>query len=62
MDLTPENDALQFRAAWAAEQAQQSVIGVLMIEPEKLTAEIMQRLRPEDFTDATFRTLFTACR
>ena len=62
MDLTPENDALQFRATWAAEQAQQSVIGVLMIEPEKLTGEIMQRLRPEDFTDSTFRTLFTACR
>lgn len=42
--------------------AQQAVIGVLMIEPEKLTGEIMRRLRPEDFTDAPLRNIFTACR
>lgn len=61
MDLN-ETTGTQLRTADAALSAQQAVIGVLMIEPEKLTGEIMRRLRPEDFTDASLRTVFGACR
>ncbi len=45
-----------------ARNAQAAVIGSLLLEPEKLSGEIMQRLRPEDFSDASLRNLFTAAR
>ena len=42
--------------------AQASVIGALLLEPEKLSGEIMHALRPEDFTDSAMRSLFKAAR
>lgn len=48
--------------AVSARNAQAAVIGSLLLEPEKLSGEIMQRLRPEDFTDASLRNLFAAAR
>lgn len=48
-------------ASLAAWEAQQALIGTLVIEPE-LTGEIMRRVRSEDFSDAAFRHLFAACR
>lgn len=61
MDLTGA-DGRQIYAAQAAIEAQQAVIGCLLIDGEKLSGEIMRRIRAEDFTDPAFRTLFTACR
>lgn len=42
-------------------RAESSVLGSLLISPE-LAGEIFHRLRPEDFSDATLRTLFGAAR
>lgn len=61
MDLT-EGDGRSVYAAQTALEAQQAVIGSLLIDGEKLSGEVMRRLRPEDFTDSTLRTLFAACR
>ena len=46
--------------AWA--EAQQAVIGSLMIDPESCAGEIFQRARPEHFGEAPFRHLFEAAR
>ena len=45
-----------------AYDAQAAVIGSLLLEPERLAGEIMQRLRPEDFADGSLRSLFAAAR
>ena len=42
--------------------AQVAVIGSLLMEPERLSAQIMHRLRPEDFGDPQLRNLFRAAR
>lgn len=42
--------------------AQVAVIGSLLIEPEKLTGEIMYRCRVEDFNSPQLRTLFAAAQ
>lgn len=55
MDLnSPRNNA------WL--QAQQSVIGSLLIDPEHVAGEIFQRARPEHFGDAALRHIFEAAR
>ena len=61
MYLTPQEGGAWAAASLAAWEAQQALIGTLVIEP-KLTGEIMRRVRPEDFSDAAFRHLFEACR
>ena len=43
-------------------QAQQSVIGSLLIDPEHTAGEIFQRARPEHFSDSTMRHIFEAAR
>ena len=45
-----------------AYDAQAAVLGSLLIDPEHLAGEIMQRLRPEDFGDSSLRSLFGAAR
>ena len=45
-----------------AYDAQAAVIGSLLLEPERLAGEIMQRLRPEDFADGSLRSLYAAAR
>ena len=45
-----------------AYDAQAAVIGSLLLEPERLAGEIMQRLRPDDFSDGSLRSLFAAAR
>ena len=45
-----------------AYDAQAAVIGSLLLEPEQLAGEIMQRLRPDDFADGSLRSLFAAAR
>ena len=47
-------------SAWV--QAQQAVIGSLMLAPERCAGEIFQRARPEHFGDAAMRHVFEACR
>lgn len=42
--------------------AQVAVLGSLLIEPDKLSGEIMHRVRPEDFGDARLRNIFRAAR
>lgn len=42
--------------------AQLSVLGSLLLEPERLAGEIMQQLRPQDFGQADLRHLFEAAR
>lgn len=42
--------------------AQAALIGSLLIDPETLAGEIMQRVKPTDFTDSAIRSLFTAAR
>lgn len=42
--------------------AQSAVLGSLLIDPEHLSGEIFHRLRPEDFTDGSLRSLFSAAR
>ena len=42
--------------------AQVSVLGSLLLEPDKLGGEIMHRVTPEDFGTATLRNLFRAAR
>ena len=44
--------------SWA--EAQQTVIGSLLLEPERYAGEIFQRARPEHFGDAALRHLFEA--
>ena len=46
--------------AWA--EAQQAVIGSLMIEPEGCAGEIFQRAKPEHFGDPALRHVFEAAR
>ena len=48
--------------AVSAYDAQSAVLGSLLLESEKLSGEIFHRLRPEDFTDGSLRSLFTAAR
>ncbi len=48
--------------AVSAYDAQAAVLGSLLIDPEHLAGEIMQRLRPDDFSDSSLRSLFTAAR
>lgn len=45
-----------------AYDAQAAVIGSLLLEPERLAGEIMQRLRPDDFSDGSLRGLYAAAR
>ena len=45
-----------------AYDAQSAVLGSLLLEPDKLAGEIFHRLRPEDFTDGSLRSLFDAAR
>lgn len=56
-----DGDGRWFASSVAAWNAQQELIGILVIEPD-LTGEIMRRIRAEDFSDASFRHLFEACR
>lgn len=42
--------------------AQVAVLGSLLIEPDKLSGEIMHRVRPEDFGDAPLRNIFRAAK
>lgn len=44
--------------SWA--EAQQTVIGSLLLEPERYAGEIFQRAKPEHFGDAALRHLFEA--
>ncbi len=44
------------------DEIQAAVLGALLLEPEKLTGEIMRRVEPEDFLSSSFRNLFTAAR
>ena len=46
--------------AWA--QAQQAVIGALMLEPERCAGEVFQSARAEHFGEASYRHLFEAAR
>lgn len=46
----------------SAYDAQAAVLGSLLIDPEHLAGEIMQRLRPDDFADSSLRSLFAAAR
>ena len=48
--------------AVSAYDAQAAVLGSLLLDPEHLAGEIMQRLRPDDFSDSSLRSLFTAAR
>ena len=43
------------------ESAQQSVIGALLIDPERVVGDVMQAVNPEDF-EGEFRTVFEAVR
>ena len=43
---------------WA--EAQQTLIGTLLLEPERYAGDIFQRARPEHFGDAALRHLFEA--
>lgn len=45
-----------------AYDAQAAVLGSLLLDPEHLAGEIMQRLRPDDFSDSSLRSLFGAAR
>lgn len=47
--------------AVSAYDAQAAVLGSLLLD-DRLTGEIMQRLRPEDFSDASLRSLYSAAR
>lgn len=55
MDLNTERSS-----PWL--QAQQSVIGSLLIDPEHCAGEIFQRARPEQFSDSSLRHVFEAAR
>lgn len=48
--------------AVSAYDAQAAVLGSLLIDPEHLAGGIMQRLRPDDFSDSSLRSLFNAAR
>lgn len=48
--------------AVSAYDAQTAVLGSLLLDPEHLAGEIMHRLRTEDFTDGSLRSLYTAAR
>ena len=43
------------------ESAQMSVIGALLIDPEKVIGDVMQAVAPDDFT-GEWRTIFEAIR
>lgn len=45
-----------------ARDAELSVLGCLLIEPESLAGQIFHRLEPENFSDATLRTVFRAAK
>lgn len=42
--------------------AEASVLGSILIDPEKVLPELVQTLQPEDFSDATLRHLYEAAR
>jgi len=43
-------------------QAEAAVLGAILIDPDKVMPVLAERLRPEDFADATLRHLFEAAR
>lgn len=50
------------RHAPASRDAELSAVGCLLIEPEALAGQIFNRLQPEDFADASLRTVYRAAR
>lgn len=46
----------------ASRDAELSAVGCLLIEPEALAGQIFNRLQPEDFADASLRTVYRAAR
>lgn len=55
-------DDVKANAQTRAFEAERAVIGSLLLDPDPVAGVIFHRLRPEDFGDATFRTLYKAAR